>query len=213
MKIKNFLRSMAFALTPLTLSAQTYTNVYPKSVSKAAHNWVKKGEWRKGFDKASPAPTVNETEFCIQYSRNAQQWDAVFNWLQTTDLIAIEPGRVPVGNSGLTASVEEGDNWCSEDDLQNGKGSESHRAKIDFMIVVKGTEGFARLDHETSKPNCDYTPDVLHYNFDKQKLERFESIPGTFNVMFPCDWHIAKVRTSKADQTVKVIVIKIDYAQ
>lgn len=213
MKIRTLFLSALLALAPAAAFSQTYTTVYPKGLAKAAHKWVAKGEWRKGFDKASPAPTVNLTEFCVQYSRNAKQWDAVFDWLQRTDLLAIKPGRVPIGNSGLTASVEEGDNWCSEDDLKNGKGSESHRAKIDFMIVVKGTEGFARLDHETSTPNCDYTPDVLHYNFDAQKLERFVSIPGTFNVMFPCDWHVAKVRTSQADQAVKVIVIKIDYVQ
>ncbi len=213
MKIKKLIFSTLLALAPMGAYSQTYTNVYAKALEKAAHNWVKKGEWRNGFDKASPAPTVNETEFCVQYSRNPKQWNAVFEWLQNTDLQTIAPGRVPIGNSGLTASVEEGDNWCSEDDLRNGKGSESHRAKIDFMIVVKGTEGFARLDHDTSTPNCEYKPDVVHYNFDADKLERFESIPGTFNVMFPCDWHIAKVRTAKRSQAVKVIVIKIDYLQ
>ena len=47
--------------------AQTYTNSYSKEVTRLAEKWVKKGEWRNGFTKASPAPTVNLAEFYLQY--------------------------------------------------------------------------------------------------------------------------------------------------
>ncbi len=193
------------------LSAQTYTNHYPQDLTQLVQKWAKNGEWRNGFTKASPAPTVNLVEFYLQYHKNPKQWQALFQWLQTTDLLSIPAGRVPIPETTLTVSVEDGDNWCSQDDLRNGKGSESHYQKIDFMYVVRGTEGFCRLDHDTSRPLADYKPDRLEYSFDYNRLEQFTSIPGTFNIMFPCDWHVAKVKTSAESQKVRVLVIKVDY--
>lgn len=192
-------------------SAQTYTNQYPKEMNRLAQKWVKKGTWRNGFTKASPAPTVNEAEFYIQYYRNPEQWNAVFKWLQETDLMAIPGGRTPIPGTTLTVNVEDSENWCSQDDLRKGKGSESHQQKIDFMYVVNGTEGFCRLDHETSRPLSAYKPDRLEYAFEYDRLQQFTSIPGTFNIMFPCDWHIAKVKTTASSQKLRVLVIKIDY--
>ena len=208
-KIAGF--AMAVMMGCGVMCAQTYTHQYPKAVEKAALKWAKQGAWKRGFKKAVPAPTVNLTEFCIQYNRNPKQWNALFEWLETNDLAAMKPGRVPIGDTGLVASVEDGKNWCSESDLKNGKGSESHRQKIDFMFVVDGAEGFALLDHDSSEPLGDYKPDVEHYRFDAARLKRFESEPGTFNIMFPCDWHVAKIKTGKYDEHVKVIVVKMDY--
>lgn len=209
--MKKILTALAFSLT-LGVQAQTYTNQYPKELDKLAQKWFKKGEWKNGFTKAIPAPTVNITDFYIQYHRNPAQWQALFRWLQETDLLAIPGGRTPIPGTNLTVSVEDSENWCSEDDLRAGKGSESHREKIDFMYVVRGKEGFARLDHESSAPLAPYKTDRLEYSFKADKLERFESIPGTFNIMFPDDWHVAKVKTSDPDQKLRVLVIKMDYA-
>ena len=198
-------------LTSMAANAQTYTNAYPKELTRLAQKWVKKGEWRNSFTKAEPAPTVNPVEFYIQYHRNPEQWQALFKWLQTTDLLAIPSGRTPIPGTTLTVSVEDGDNWCSQDDLRQGKGSESHRQKIDFMYVVSGTEGFCRLDHDTSTPLDDYKPDRMEYKFEYDRLQQFTSIPATFNIMFPCDWHIAKVKTAAESQRLRVLVIKVDY--
>ncbi len=202
-----------FALS-LSLSAQTYTNVYPPKLVKMADKWMRSGVWRNGFDKASPAKQVNSVEFYLQWLRNRSQWDALFKWLQNNDLTAVPSGKIPIEGTSLVVSVEDSENWCSADDLKAGKGSESHRRKIDFMYVVSGTEGFCRLDHDTSTPNNTYTleKDRIEYTFDPARLERIESVPGTFNIMFPCDYHIAKVKTNKPSQKLRVLVIKVDYA-
>lgn len=194
------------------ISAQTYTNNYPKALDKIAAKWMKKGEWKNGFTKAVPAPTVNVTKFYIQYHKNPQQWKALFEWLENTDLLTIPGGRQTIPGTSLTVSVEDSENWCSDADLKDGKGSESHWEKIDFMYVVKGKEGFCRLDHETSTPKAPYKPDRLEYIFDSNRLQRFESIEGTFNIFFPCDWHIAKVKTSEDSQKLRVLVVKMNNA-
>lgn len=171
---------------------------------------MKKGEWKNGFTKALPAPTVNQTEFYLQYHKNPAQWKALFAWLEATDLLALPGGRHNIPGTSLTVSVEDSENWCSANDLKAGKGSESHREKIDFMYVVKGKEGFCRLDHDTSAPTGPYKPDRLEYTFDADRLQRFESIEGTFNIFFPCDWHVAKVKTSSDSQKLRVLVVKVD---
>jgi len=201
------------SITFSTLSAQTYTNSYPKELNKLAQKWAKKGEWKNGFTKAVPAPTVNLTEFYLQYNKNPEQWKALFKWLQETDLLSIPKGKTPLPGTSLTVSVEDSENWCSQDDLKAGKGSESHWQKIDFMYVVRGTEGFCLLDHETSKGNIEYLAkkDRMEYTFDASKLKQFKSIPGTFNIFFPCDWHVAKVKTDEADQSLRVLVIKVEF--
>ena len=89
----------------------------------------------------------------------------------------------------------------------------SHRKHIDLQYVVKGTERFALLDHESSKANCEYSEkkDVIHYDFDPEKTTFIDSVPGEFFLFFPSDWHIAKIATDKEDQDIRVIVIKLDY--
>ena len=203
---------MAAALCSQGVSAQTYTNAYPKALNKIAAKWMKKGEWKNGFTKAVAAPTVNVTEFFLQYHKRPAQWQALFRWLEETDLLAIPGGKHSIPGTSLTVSVEDSDNWCSEADLKAGKGSESHWQKIDFMYVVKGKEGFCRLDQDTSTPKGQYKPDRLEYTFEADRLERFESIDGTFNIFFPCDWHVAKVKTSAASQKIRVLVVKMDNA-
>lgn len=212
--MKKLLSMMAVAVTlmcPRAAFAQTYTNQYPKELQKIAAKWVKKGEWKNGFTKAVPAPMVNQVEFYLQYQKNPKQWQQLFEWLEKTDLLAIPAGKQPIPGTDLTVSVEDSENWCSEDDLKAGKGSESHWQKIDFMYVVKGKEGFCRLDHETSTPNIEYVAkkDRMEYTFDASKLEHIESIDGTFNIFFPCDWHVAKVKTQAESQKLRVLVVKM----
>ena len=132
----------------------------------------------------------------------------MFSWLRDTDLLTIPKGKHPIPGSMLVASVEDSENGPLEK-----RNTESHRKKIDFMIVVKGTEGFALLDHESSSVSQPYNEqkDVMRYNYVKEKTDFFNVKSGQFVIFFPSDWHIAKVQTKKKDQTIRVIVVKMDY--
>ena len=108
------------------------------------------------------------------------------------------------------ASVEDSENSPLEK-----RNTESHKKKIDFMIIVKGTEGFALLDHNTSSISVPYDEkkDVMRYNYVKEKTNFFNVKAGQFVIFFPSDWHIAKVQTKKKDQKIRVIVVKMDYVE
>ena len=180
----------------------------PTSAQNDARTWMKKGEWANGFKKAKAHKTLDINQFYSQYKKNTAQWNTLFSWLRDTDLLTIPKGKHPIPGSTLVASVEDSENGPLEK-----RNTESHRKKIDFMIVVKGTEGFALLDHESSSVSQPYNEqkDVMRYNYVKEKTDFFNVKSGQFVIFFPSDWHIAKVQTKKKDQTIRVIVVKMDY--
>lgn len=186
-----------------------YTEYYGDAqLIKTATEWLQKGEWRNGFTKADPHFSVNAVTFYQQYQKNPEEWKALFQWLQNTDLLTISKGKHPIAGTNLIASVED-----SENDALEKRRSESHNRHIDFQYVVKGYEGFGIIDHYTSKPNCKYDgkKDVIHYDYDKDRMQYYKSIPNKFFIFFPRDWHIAKIATDESDQHLRVIVIKVDY--
>lgn len=171
--------------------------------------WTLSRVWSGGFE-ALPDVSTNLDEFRSQYTKNQAQWDAAFAWLASHDLTAVEKGKHPIEGTTLTVSVEDTENGPLEK-----RGSESHYRHIDFQYVVKGTERFALLDHESSTANCEYNAvkDVIHYDYDAAKAVFIDSTPQRFFLFFPSDWHIAKVNNDGDDQIIRVIVIKLDYVE
>ena len=186
-----------------------YTHEYSdKALVKKAKKWMKRGEWRNGFDKARPHCSVNAVDFYLQYQRNPEAWSRMFAFLQETDLLAVPKGKTPIPGTNLVLNVQDSKN----EPLEKRK-SESHYKGIDFQYCVKGTERFAILDHTTSVPNCEYKPDVIHYNYDRERTKFYDSTPGEFFIFFPGDWHIAKVANDTDDQDIRVVVVKIEYVE
>lgn len=170
-----------------------------------ATQWTLLRSWSNGF-KALPDVCTNLKEFKEQYHKNQPQWDAMFKWLATHDLQNIAAGKHPIEGTTLVVSVEDSENGPLEK-----RGSESHYHHIDFQYVVKGTERFGLLDNASSTPNSTYKPDVMHYDYDVNKTMFIDSTPERFFLFFPNDWHIAKINTDKESQTIRVIVVKLDY--
>jgi len=186
-----------------------YTREYnDKKLLKTAKKWLKKGEWRQGFEAADPHESVNIVDFYLQYQRNPEQWTALFKYLANTNLLALEKGKHAIPGSNLTISVEDSENGPLEK-----RNSESHYNNIDFQYCVKGTERFGIIDHVTSTPKDKYKKDVIHYNYDKERALFYDSTPDKFFIFFPGDWHIAKVNNDTEDQVIRVCVIKVEWKE
>ncbi len=199
--------SIFFALG--VMGQGTYTRACDdEDLIQKARQWVESNQWRNGFEAASPDSSVNIVDFYEQYQKNTKDWEALFSWLATTDLDTISKGKHPIEGTTLIASVEDSNN----SELAK-RSSESHYKNIDFQYVVKGTERFAVLEHESSQPNCEYKPDVIHYDYDVTKTHFFDSTPNTFIIFFPSDWHIAKINNDTDNQEIRVIVIKVPYIE
>lgn len=209
--LKSLLLSLLLFAFPTAILAQTYTTPYSKKEQKLAKRWAKKGAWRNGFTKADPDKTVNLAEFREQVERNPEQWNALFAWLQKTDLLALPAGKYPIEGTTMVVNIQ--------DDVSKPlakRKSESHRRYIDFQWVVSGTEGFALLDHGTSTPNMEYNAekDLVRYDFQPDRTYFFSNTEGCFNIFFPGDWHIAKVlNPNQPDAEAKpfrVVVVKVE---
>lgn len=197
------MKNTLYALTVVLLTV--IGNLTASAQDTEALNWTLQRSWSNGF-KALPDVCTNLSEFKSQYEKNKAQWDAAFKWLATHDLTNIAAGRHKIEGTTLVASVED-----SHNDPLAKRGNESHFYHIDLQYVVKGTERFGLLDHATSKPNREWTPDIITYDYDVEKAMFIDSTPERFFLFFPCDWHIAKVATEKESQDIRVIVIKLDY--
>ena len=206
--MKKLFLSMAMMLLFVTLFAKGYYTRYygDKKLVAEANKWMKSGVWRNGFTAAMPDKTVNAVDFYLQYKKNPEQWKALFAWLSKADLLNIPKGKHPIEGTSLTVSVEDSENGPLEK-----RRSESHFHHIDFQYCVKGVERFGLIDHYTSKANTKYRPDVIHYAYDVKKAKFVDSAPDRFFIFFPGDWHIAKVNNDTNDQSIRVIVIKVDY--
>lgn len=206
------MKKIFYVLTVILLTVMGSMNTYARGGKKAnaytdALNWTMLRSWSNGF-KALPDVCTNLVEFKTQYEKNKAQWDAAFKWLATHDLLTIEKGRHKIEGTDLVASVED-----SKNDPLAKRGTESHYYHIDLQYVVKGNERFGLLDHATSKPNREWKPDIITYDYQVDKTMFVDSTPERFFLFFPCDWHIAKIETDKPDQTIRVIVIKLDYVK
>lgn len=207
MKRFTLILSLLLFQLSLGLAQDVYTKQFnDRKLEKKAAKWLKKGQWRCGFTKASPDASVNATDFYVQYQRNPAQWQALFRWISETDLTAIPKGKHPIEGTRLVASVEDSKNGPLEK-----RQSESHYHHIDFQYVVSGVERFGLIEHNSSTPNCAWREDVIHYDYDRSKARFIDSAPDRFFIFFPQDWHIAKVENDSDDQNIRVIVIKVDY--
>lgn len=194
---------------PAVMAQGVYTKEYnDKQLVEKARKWAEKGSWRNGFTAAAPHESVNLTEFYEQYHKNKKQWKALFKWLKNHDLTTMPGGRHPIEGTKMTVSIEDSENGPLET-----RGSESHRQYIDFQYVVKGVERFAILEQTSSTPIGNYRPDVLHYNYDKSKAKYYDSTPDKFFLFFPSDWHVAKINNDGTDQTIRVIVVKVEFVE
>lgn len=212
-KILTFIAAVMISLSSLAQNAESkgcYTKEFAdKALVKRAVKWKKNSKkWRGPFRKAKPHFCVNAADFYTQYQKNEAQWKALFKWLQETDLLAIPAGKHMIEGTEIKVSVED-----SKNEPLAKRRSESHYHTVDFMLVVKGVERFGVIDHETSKPNCKYRPDVIHYDYDVNRARFYDSKPDEFFIFFPGDWHIAKVANDSDDQVIRVIVAKLKYVE
>ena len=207
--MKKFAVALFLMLSVVKIGAQkpVYTHEYAdKKLKKEAKAWLKKGDWRQGFNAASPHKSVNIVDFYLQYKKNPEQWTSLFRYLASVDLISLPKGKHPIPNSTLTISVEDSENGPLEK-----RNSESHYNNIDFQYCVKGIERFGIIDHVTSTPKDEYKKDMIHYNYEKDRARFYDSTPKEFFIFFPGDWHIAKVANDTDNQEIRVCVIKVEW--
>lgn len=170
-----------------------------------ALKWVESRAWDNGC-RINPDKTVNNVEFACQYAKNKELWDKLFEFIATTDLSSLEPGKVVLVPGRLWINVMAYTPKRAEDTA-----AEVHRKYIDLQYTFEGNEKMGLVNKVT--PTGDYNPEK-----DVQKFTPAEAVsyvpaaPDRFFLYFPSDIHQPSVAAAPEPGISHKIVGKIEYA-
>ncbi len=139
------------------------------------------------------------------YGVPAEGLEDALDWLSENDVLALEPGRYPLGNSGATAILALAQTVPADEEEW-----EAHRRFADLQVVLSGEEvmGFAPLSSMT--PRGGYSPED-----DCLLLEgggNFLHVrPGTFVFFTPHDAHKALLNPPSGPSKVRKVVFKLPW--
>lgn len=164
-------------------------------------DWYKSHEWLNGLT-LNPHASVNEQEFSRQYQANKQGWDKAFEFLKTTDLDGLAPGRYPIDEGNVFAMVSE----VAPLEMEQVKW-EAHRNFNDLQYIVQGKAkmGVAPVDQANVIEPYDSQKDIAFYDAEG---EYYDAEPGTFFIFSPQEAHRPAIKMDGYDQ-IKRIVIKV----
>ena len=110
------------------------------------------------------------------------------NWVQSTDLSQLEPGRYEIGN-GCYCVIKHGNSKLPENCRL-----EAHRNFIDIQLIIKGEESMGWMPLEAAIPQDTFhTEKDVGYFAPSQEITFFRVGAGDFAVFFPWDVHCPDV--------------------
>ncbi|TCJ14234.1 DUF386 family protein [Flaviaesturariibacter flavus] len=148
-----------------------------------------------------PHASVNRTEFELQYAANKELWDKAIEFLRSTKLSELAPGKYPIAGDSVFASVTLGPDKAFE-----ATKWEAHRKYIDLQYIISGKEkmGVAPLSEAKETMAYNETKDVANYEAEGAF---HVADPTQFFLFFPQDVHRPNIKVEEGD--VRKIVIKI----
>lgn len=171
-----------------------------------AREWVESRQWANGWT-VNPDSTVNNVEFATQYAKNKELWDKLMQFIATTDLSTLEPGKVVLVPGRLWINVMAYTPKSAEETP-----AEVHRKYIDLQYTFQGDELMGLVNKVN--PTGDYNPEK-----DVQKFTPAEPVsyvpatPDRFFLYFPSDIHQPSVAAAANPGLSRKIVGKIEYAR
>jgi len=142
-------------------------------------------------------------EFENHYSKNKNIWDKAFEWLKTTDLNNLAPGKYEIDGGRAYALVAEYDSKKTDDTL-----FEAHKKFIDIQYIVKGREmiGVAALSSARIIETYNDDKDIAFYEIPEAECKYYLAEPGKYFIFFPGDAHRPGIKVEDAEKVRKVVV-------
>lgn len=146
----------------------------------------------------------------IDHLSNASRYYAVhnrfksaFEFLQNTDLAALEPGKHMIEGEAIFAIASEYDTKAATNEKM-----EAHKKYIDIQYWVKGEELVGHELLNDLKPSKAYDEEKDFMLFDEAPSFFSKMQPGMFAVYFPTDLHMPCINVDQPTG-IKKIVIKV----
>jgi len=139
-----------------------------------------------------------------RYAALHPRFARAFEFLRSTDLQALAPGRYPLDGDNLIAIVE-----ATAGRSRDAAKLECHRRYIDIQLVLEGT------DEMGWKPLCDCREALAEYQPEKD-LQFFRDAPaswiatppGAFCVFFPEDAHAPLVGSGEIRKVILKVAVR-----
>ncbi|GAB3963237.1 hypothetical protein GCM10028805_65940 [Spirosoma harenae] len=200
-KIRNSLSCLSLLVTCL-FGTPLFAQSDSEWTGKKAEQWYNKMEWLNGLP-AKPSETINKEEFAKRYHANKAAWDKAFAFLKNTDFTRLRPGKYPIDDEQVYATISEG----PPREISNTKW-EAHLNYTDIHFVVKGKEkiGIIPVERLKSAVNQEYSADkdIAFYTTDEGKF--YVAEPGLFYIVTPTEAHNPANKVDGYDGVKKVVV-------
>lgn len=136
-----------------------------------------------------------------RYAALNKRFPRAFEFLRSTDLKALAPGRYPIDGENIVAIVEK-----VAGRSRDAAKLECHRKYIDIQLVLDGT------DEMGWKPLCDCREPLADYHAEKD-IQFFRDAPaswiatppGAYCIFFPEDAHAPLVATGE----IRKVIVKV----
>jgi len=126
-----------------------------------------------------------------------------FDWINATDLAAIEPGRYEIEGDNLKAIVSNKDGMTAEASVAK---FECHNQFIDIQLCINGVEQLGWKPREKcAVENGPYNAEKDVQLYNEQPDMYFQLTNGQFAVFFPGDVHAPMI----GEGPIKKLVIKV----
>jgi len=139
------------------------------------------------------------------YKIISPNFEKAINYVLSTDLSRLEPGKYEVDSDNVFAIVNEFTTKpLTECD------PESHREYADIQIVLRGVEnfGYAPLTDQIATTPYNEEKDVALYTMPEEELSYLTLRAGQFIIFFPTDIHQPEV-FHQQPELVKKVVVKV----
>jgi biofilm protein TabA len=186
----------AIALLSLHTSAQT------KKQTVVLNNAFNNKAMLNGTEIV-PDTSIDVITFAAEYKANKALWKKAFDYLTTTNLDTLSPGKYLIAGDSLYAIVVKGP--TKTPDMVKW---ESHKTHIDIQCVVTGAETMQLAKPGTIIPTVVYDPKTDNANYTATAGKSYIAKPGHILLFFPGIVHRAGL---KADgfETDKRVILKI----
>lgn len=193
--MKNIISILLVSVVSLTMSCKNSKN------NMEDKQWFSGEEWLSGLE-LKPSESINQLEFEKLYKANPVLWKKAFQWMNDTDLEAIDPGTYVIEEGNLRAIVSD----AAAPELEQVKW-EAHENFSDIQYIVRGKAlmGIAPVSEASVSEAYDSDSDVAFFSAEG---EYFAADPGTFFIFTPEDAHRPGINVEGFD-TVKKVVIKV----
>ncbi|MBD2699814.1 YhcH/YjgK/YiaL family protein [Spirosoma sp. BT702] len=196
------LSAYILALLVLLIGSAVRAQSAEEWTGKKAEQWYTKMEWLNGLP-AKPGEGINKEEFAKRYHNNPAAWDKAFLFLKNTDFTRLRPGKYPIDDENVFATISEG----PPREINSSKW-EAHQTYTDIHFVVKGKEKIGITPVEKVNGNVavgyDSAKDIGFYSTDDGPF--YVAEPGIFYIVTPTEAHNPSNKVEGYDGVKKVVV-------